>query len=94
MDWNLLLEGDLLREIGTRIKTMRKSSGMSQQELADQVGLSRVSISEIERGGNTSLSSFVRILKTFGLINELNSLLEVSDISPKKQFQKEQKGTK
>lgn len=38
--------------IGESIRMLRKAAGMSQQELADKVGLSRPAISQIEGGKN------------------------------------------
>lgn len=35
---------------GDELKTLRKALGMSQQELADAIGMSRKSIGEMERG--------------------------------------------
>lgn len=36
--------------IGSRIRSLRKSEGTSQEELADKVGVSRTSIVNIEKG--------------------------------------------
>lgn len=36
-----------------QIKALRKSHGLSQQELAEKAGISRVSIGQIERGNAT-----------------------------------------
>lgn len=42
---------DLLwADIGGRIKTLRRDNNLSQRQLADAIGLSRVSISNIELG--------------------------------------------
>jgi transcriptional regulator with XRE-family HTH domain len=40
----------LYKDFGRRLKTARKSAGMTQETLAAQVGLSRASITNIERG--------------------------------------------
>ena len=39
-----------LKESGMRIKAMRKSKGITQEKLAEEVGLSLEAISKIERG--------------------------------------------
>lgn len=91
MDWRYLLEGDLFIELGSRFRSLRKQSGMSQKDLADQIGTTRERISDIERGKNTSVIYFLRILKVFNKINELEEILTVSDISPKDLFNKTNK---
>ena len=41
---------DLYREIGRRIRRLRKAAGQTQEQLATQVGVSRASIANIEAG--------------------------------------------
>jgi DNA-binding XRE family transcriptional regulator len=38
------------REVGYRVREHRRRSGMNQQQLADLIGLSRPSISNVEAG--------------------------------------------
>jgi len=52
----------LLKVIGARIRTVRTSQNMSQQELSDKAGLSLPHISDVELGKtNPLLLNFVRI---------------------------------
>ncbi len=88
MDWRYLLEGDLLEEFGLQIKKLRKQAGLSQQDLADHIGTTRIRIGEIERGKNTSIIFILRILKVFNKINDLQEILQVEPISPKEMFEK------
>lgn len=91
MSWNFILEEEVLSEVGKRIKSFRKNAKMSQQELADRVGVSRVIISKIERGANTSMTTFLRIIKLFNRIDALEEVLRVPTISPKERFENEAK---
>lgn len=88
MDWRYLLEGDLLEEFGLQIKLLRKQAGLSQQDLADHIGTTRIRIGEIERGKNTSIVFILRILKVFNKINDLQEILQIEQISPKAMFEK------
>jgi transcriptional regulator with XRE-family HTH domain len=45
---------------GDRVRAQRKAQKLSQQELAQQIGISRNYLSEIERGESTNLSWQVR----------------------------------
>ena len=53
--------------IGWRLATLRKHRGLSQKELADQLDLSRSSLTQIEVGGRNlsvlELSKFAEVLK-------------------------------
>lgn len=53
--------------LGNRLKELRASKGLNQQELGTLVGASRQTISLIERGDyNPSITLALRIAKVFG----------------------------
>ena len=52
-------------EIGEKIRTLRKAAGLSQQQLADELGLSEKSIQRYERGKNPPGSHATKILATY-----------------------------
>ncbi len=59
------------------LKALRKSNGLSQQDLAEQVGVSRQSIISIERGRyDPSLELAIRIALVFSQPVESIFLLE------------------
>lgn len=45
---------DMLRRLGKHIRTLRVERGLTQDELADQVGITRAYTSFIERGAKTA----------------------------------------
>lgn len=49
------------------VKYLRRSKefDMTQQDLADKIGVSKVTISSIERGGNTSGEIMLKIAEIF-----------------------------
>lgn len=85
------LDGDIMIEVGAKLKQLRKSNKYSQQALADRVGVSRKLIIDIEAGRGTSLLVFVKILKTFKKTDKLLEILTASPISPKEMYQKANK---
>jgi len=93
-NWKHMLDGDVLKAIGQSIKTLRKNQDMNQQQLADHIGISRVALSQLESGNNTSLVTLIRILKTFGRMDAFEQLFYVSTIQPKKLFEESQKKKK
>lgn len=53
----------ILKKIGKSIKNLRQKKGISQEKLAEHVGMSRNAISLIERGiSNTSTITLDKIL--------------------------------
>lgn len=61
-------------EIGQRIRKFRKASGLSQEELAEKVGISTTHMCHIETG-NTKLSLSVLVSITEALDSRADDLL-------------------
>jgi transcriptional regulator with XRE-family HTH domain len=58
---------DTKRALGKRIKIVRQMRGLTQEELAEKVGLSPKYISGIERGvENPALDNLIRLAKVLG----------------------------
>ncbi len=85
------LDGDIMIELGSQLKQLRKSKKYSQEKLAEIVGVSRRLIVDIEAGRGTSLLVFVKILKAFNKTDKLLEILNSSTISPKEMYKKEHK---
>ena len=67
-------------KLGEKIKQLRKSKGMSQEELASTLKINRNFLSRIETGKSEPTASMLKnIAKIFNV--DLNSLLEVKNIS-------------
>ena len=68
--------------LGNRLKELRASKGLNQQELGTLVGASRQTISLIERGDyNPSITLALRIAKIFGkTVDEVFYLIEEEGI--------------
>lgn len=68
----------LEKQLGNRIKTLRKLRGWTQENLAEQAKVSVQHVGEIERGdGNPTLQSLERLSKGFGIT--VSQLLTVED---------------
>jgi XRE family transcriptional regulator, regulator of sulfur utilization len=58
----------LVRQFGTAIRTLREAHAWSQEQLAEQAGLNRSYIGELERG--TAIASIVtadKLARAFGV---------------------------
>lgn len=82
------LDGEIMVEVGEKLRQLRINKKLTQQELAQVVGVNRRLIGEIEAGKGTSLLVFIKILKTFNKTDKLLELLESSSISPREMFRK------
>jgi transcriptional regulator with XRE-family HTH domain len=59
---------DLDLQLGTRVRTTRKTQGMSQAYLADRIGCSFQQVQKYESGANRlSVGTLLRISKAFGM---------------------------
>ena len=74
-----------LFEIGAQIKKLRKGAGMTQAELAQKAGISRVTLGKCERGqmGAVSIRTLDIILNSLGYEIELKEKVKNSFGIPK-----------
>ena len=62
------MEGDLQRIAGVNIRIYRKARGLSQEELADVLGIHRTYMGGVERGErNLTLQSLERLAQNMGV---------------------------
>jgi HTH-type transcriptional regulator / antitoxin HipB len=53
-------------DIGRHIAELRRANGMTQAEFAEELGVSRPTLSSLERGGSVSARLLVRALNRLG----------------------------
>ncbi len=72
---------DTKQLIGARIKELRKSRHLTQEQLAEKVGINPKYVSSIERGKeNPTLETFIKVAKTLDVsIGELFHQLEIEN---------------
>ena len=80
--WTELSDPAIFNKLGTRMKAYRISRGMKQQELASESGVGISTIAKIERGQSVSLSLFVSIMRTLGLLENFDLLIPEPKPSP------------
>lgn len=82
MEWNSLSNSEILQEIGERIKKLRISKKLTQQQVADKAGVSLFTMAKIEKGFSVSLSMLVAVLRVLRLLDNLELLFPDTQISP------------
>lgn len=64
---------DVKSEFGQLVKVLRKRHKLSQQELATQLALSRITIQNLERGKNFTADSLLKVFEYFDLLDGLHN---------------------
>lgn len=72
----------ILKELGQQLKAIRLQKNTTQEEMAQKIGLNRVTIGEIEKGRPSSLLTFIQLLRGLDKLDLLNSFTSVPSISP------------
>lgn len=73
-DFGLASAEEICQTLGQRLKATRLAQNLSQIDLAARAGVSRGTIMALERSGQTTLHSLVRIVQVLGLEHELQPL--------------------
>lgn len=66
---------DYIKELGQKVKTYRVTKGMSQQDLEDQTGVSKRSISRLEQGNSVQVDNLFKILIELGIGENIDLLV-------------------
>lgn len=84
---------EICKELAARLRSQRLSQLMSQQELAGKAGVSAGTVQSLERTGQTTLESFVRIVGALDLTDDLEALfkLRVTSIAEMEQAERAQR---
>lgn len=80
--WTDLSDTAILKRLGTRLKAYRIARGMKQQELAAESGVGISTIAKIENGQSVALSLLVSVMRTLGLLENLDLLVPEQKPSP------------
>ena len=80
--WTELSDTAILKRLGTRLKAYRIARGMKQQELAAESGVGVSTIAKIENGQSVALSLLISVMRTLGLLENLDLLVPEQKPSP------------
>ncbi|MGL4585135.1 MAG: helix-turn-helix domain-containing protein [Flavobacterium sp.] len=81
--FDVLTIKEVKNTIGGWCKQLRKESNMSQQELANELAMSRITILNLENGDNCTLDTLLKVLQYYdqmqGLYQFINQKAEITD---------------
>ena len=66
---------DVKSEIGQFVKSYRKKQKLTQQQLADQLELSRITIQNLESGKNFTIDTLLKVFNHFDALVGFNQFL-------------------
>lgn len=72
----------ILKELGQNIRNMRLNQNQSQQQLADNAGVDRITIGKLENGKPVNMITLVQVLRALQRLDALSPLLNEPQISP------------
>lgn len=92
MTFILATSDEILQTLGERLRIQRLAQGLSQQELAARAGLSLGAVRQLERSGQSSLETLVRVVQALGLADEVDELFVLERRSIAQMVQSETAG--
>lgn len=75
------------KRIGEKVRAVRLRQNITQRSLAEMSSVSLSSIKKVENGEIGSFDTFIRILRTLGLLEEIQSLCEEEQLSPAEYYE-------
>jgi transcriptional regulator with XRE-family HTH domain len=81
-NWIAMSDSAIVNKIGSFLKNERLNSNKTQAQLADEAGVNRWTISQIENGEAITLASLIQILRALGSLQLLDVFSIKNEISP------------
>ena len=75
----------IAKELGRRIEQLRLEQNISQQQLADEIGLSRVSYRNLVKGSG-KFENIIAVLRVLDKLDSLENLIPETGFSPMEQL--------
>ncbi len=75
----------IAEELGERIEQLRLEQNISQQQLADEIGLSRVSYRNLVKGSG-KFENIIAVFRVLGQLEQLENLIPETGFSPMEQL--------
>jgi transcriptional regulator with XRE-family HTH domain len=72
----------VLHELGRRVEQLRLARNLSRATLSHESGISSLTLARLEHGEPVSTENLVRVLRTLGLLERINTLVPEESRSP------------
>lgn len=81
-DWLAMSDGALVKTIGAFIRHHRIAQNRTQQEVADNAGINRTTLSFLEKGDKVNIASLIQVLRVLDLLYIMDVFKIEEQISP------------
>ncbi len=85
-DIYMLTDTAILAKIGEKVKAVRLKQNITQQSLAEAANVSLSTIKKIEKGEIRSFDALLLMLRTLGMLDTLQQLVEEEQLSPSEYY--------
>lgn len=80
MIWRRLTNQEILKELGTRVRSRRIHKRLTQEDLAGSSGININTVRSLEYGEPVTIENFIKVLRALKLLDQLEEFLP--DIGP------------
>lgn len=81
-NWNSMSDNALTMHIGSFVKHHRMEQNKTQDVLANAAGISRSTLSLLERGETVTLATLIQVLRVLDVLHIMDAFEVQQDISP------------
>ena len=78
-DIDLIAPPDVMQRMAQRAKALRLAQNITQQELADKVGIAVGTVKRFEKSGEIQFNHLLRIALVLGRLEDFSSIFAVDD---------------
>jgi len=82
INWTAMSDRAIIGAVGAFLKQQRLNQNKTQAQIAQNAGLNRWTLSQIENGEAISMTSFIQILRALDLLNLLDIFKIETQVSP------------
>ncbi len=91
LDWQSMSDASLNKSIGEFVKHSRLQQNKTQGSVAEDAGISRSTLSLLERGETVTVTTLLRVLRVLGLLHVMDTFKVQQQVSPIELAKLEQK---
>jgi transcriptional regulator with XRE-family HTH domain len=82
IDFSVATSDQIEAALGRRLEAIRLSRNTTQEQLAEEAGVSTRTIGRLEKGQGVSLDTFIRVMTALGIQHNLEALLPDPAVRP------------
>lgn len=81
-DYNAKSDQAYIKQIGNFVKSIRLAQNITQDEAADKAGISRSTLSLLEKGETFTIATLIQVLRVLNRLDVFSSFTAEENISP------------